>query len=788
MSVAVHPPAASRHRALPSLRSAQPGPIALGRATEVDLRDKLKNLMSKSAPLSGKLDGGPRNSSRGRAPSSRGSSGGADWHRRSTPASGRISRRPGTSGSSAVRPKAGDLRPTTAAAPAGKSGGVLDSGRRPSTAAVPAKRPGTSEAKKSALVRPHNAFEFTAASKQQYLFGGQLVNSATRRQVVTTCNTAAQDGDASAQFDMGLMHELGLGLKQDFNKAASWYKQGAEQGHSKAQNNLAAMYERGWGVEQSMEQVQRWLVLASEQGDALAAANLERLRSKGAPSEAAKLATKNAATGGAAEGGKANANSKELEGAQGSEPGSAPTSAPSSASSSTRGSTESMPGVDSDGEMQQEPMEVVTQSAEGGLQQKIEKWDASQSSQELLTVRIMRAFQKNVQDRGGEGFGLAPISALEAVLKEFGVSKISPALRAVLASRYAADTTAHRLDHSGTVIDYRRFVLALFPPVATIVAPNEQCKKSEPCCEARCPLRHLGTSRSTKKGKKDGDTVPCAGWTQLVIAVRRGAGDSKQRLSEAVRCSISQCGSPPGLGILSISALHFTHRLLRVEISERAIRHFFAPHMQTVPGHGDNLDGRAVIEMLWKVMAQQIENGEVVPPLEDAATAAAAAASNATGSGKKKGSAGKKGQAGDLATPPRLKRRPLPLKGASPSKFEQTEAELKKMAVSSPLTPGARLYGRAVRAETALRSRRAMEMAWARQVRAFAAIPQPLRCLRAHPGSRRLMSSQVQFRFNMLWAIRKRRVVAQVVHKRAGKLIAKPKAESLGGMQVGEFR
>ena len=93
------------------------------------------------------------------------------------------------------------------------------------------------------------------------VFGGQLVNSATRRQVVTTCNTAAQDGDASAQFDMGLMHELGLGLKQDFNKAASWYKQGAEQGHSKAQNNLAAMYERGWGVEQSMEQVQRWLVL-----------------------------------------------------------------------------------------------------------------------------------------------------------------------------------------------------------------------------------------------------------------------------------------------------------------------------------------------------------------------------------------------------------------------------------------------------------------------------------------------------------------------------------------------
>eukprot|EP01052_Picozoa_sp_SAG31_P018580 SAG31_NODE_1320_length_8809_cov_4.243398_11_plen_151_part_00 len=101
---------------------------------------------------------------------------------------------------------------------------------------------------------------------------------------------------------------------------------------------------------------------------------------------------------------------------------------------------------------------------------------------------MMRRFQQAVgqqQARGRPGSadtatsprffaGLASIGVLEAVLKEFGVPKISAALRAVLASRYAADTAAYRLDAGGSLIDYRRFILALFPATATILAPEEK--------------------------------------------------------------------------------------------------------------------------------------------------------------------------------------------------------------------------------------------------------------------------------------------------------------------------
>ena len=61
---------------------------------------------------------------------------------------------------------------------------------------------------------------------------------------------AAEQGDASAQTNLGLMYEQGDGVPQDDAEAAKWYRLAAEKGEARAQNNLAGMYYDGVGVPQ----------------------------------------------------------------------------------------------------------------------------------------------------------------------------------------------------------------------------------------------------------------------------------------------------------------------------------------------------------------------------------------------------------------------------------------------------------------------------------------------------------------------------------------------------------
>ena len=58
----------------------------------------------------------------------------------------------------------------------------------------------------------------------------------------------AEQGNAGAQFNLGIMYEKGQGVLQNHAAAAHWYRKAAEQGHAKAQNNLGGLYGRGLGV------------------------------------------------------------------------------------------------------------------------------------------------------------------------------------------------------------------------------------------------------------------------------------------------------------------------------------------------------------------------------------------------------------------------------------------------------------------------------------------------------------------------------------------------------------
>jgi TPR repeat protein len=93
--------------------------------------------------------------------------------------------------------------------------------------------------------------------------------------------TVAEQGNAAAQFNVGLMYAQGWGVSRDYGEAAKWWRQAAEQGCADAQYNLGVTYGDGRGVPQDDAQAVKWYRRAAEQGRARAQFNLGVMYYKG---------------------------------------------------------------------------------------------------------------------------------------------------------------------------------------------------------------------------------------------------------------------------------------------------------------------------------------------------------------------------------------------------------------------------------------------------------------------------------------------------------------------------
>ena len=80
----------------------------------------------------------------------------------------------------------------------------------------------------------------------------------------------AEQGDALAQYNLGVLYRKGRGVPQDDVQARQWYAKAAAQGQAKAQFNLGTLYFNGEGVAKDYQQALRWFRLAADQGEALA--------------------------------------------------------------------------------------------------------------------------------------------------------------------------------------------------------------------------------------------------------------------------------------------------------------------------------------------------------------------------------------------------------------------------------------------------------------------------------------------------------------------------------------
>jgi len=77
----------------------------------------------------------------------------------------------------------------------------------------------------------------------------------------------AEQGDAKAQWFLGMLYGKGNGVTQDYKQAEYWYNKSAEQGTANKQFILGLMYKEGDGVTQDYKQAYIWFSLAAFQGD-----------------------------------------------------------------------------------------------------------------------------------------------------------------------------------------------------------------------------------------------------------------------------------------------------------------------------------------------------------------------------------------------------------------------------------------------------------------------------------------------------------------------------------------
>ena len=80
----------------------------------------------------------------------------------------------------------------------------------------------------------------------------------------------AEQGNAVAQYKLGVMYENGRGVDVDYQEAVRWYELAAAQGHMHAQTNLGFIYGTGRGVKQNYQEALRLYRLAATQKDDVA--------------------------------------------------------------------------------------------------------------------------------------------------------------------------------------------------------------------------------------------------------------------------------------------------------------------------------------------------------------------------------------------------------------------------------------------------------------------------------------------------------------------------------------
>ena len=118
------------------------------------------------------------------------------------------------------------------------------------------------------------------AQKQLAKFQEKIADQNKLRDKLRELQGRAEQGNVSAQLNLGVMYKKGRGVPQDYKIAVKWYKLAAEQGNADAQFTLGFMYDSGQGALPDDKTALKWYKLAAKQGDARAQKKVEKFQEK----------------------------------------------------------------------------------------------------------------------------------------------------------------------------------------------------------------------------------------------------------------------------------------------------------------------------------------------------------------------------------------------------------------------------------------------------------------------------------------------------------------------------
>ena len=100
------------------------------------------------------------------------------------------------------------------------------------------------------------------------------VSSVTKSGTIAEFKAKAENGDAEAQYELGLGYMMGQGVSKNPKEAVKWFRKSAEQGCAAGQSALGTAFDHGDGVPQDHVEAVKWFRKAAEQGYAKGEFNL----------------------------------------------------------------------------------------------------------------------------------------------------------------------------------------------------------------------------------------------------------------------------------------------------------------------------------------------------------------------------------------------------------------------------------------------------------------------------------------------------------------------------------
>jgi hypothetical protein len=135
-------------------------------------------------------------------------------------------------------------------------------------------------AEEGEAISAQRAAEADRSSADQGLADQRLADQRAQAKSLPDLRKLADQGDADAQWQMGVRYRNGEGVPHDDAQAVQWFLRAAEQGNVTAQSALGSYYWAGRGVPEDLPKAYMWSEIALAGGDENSKSRLEGLASQ----------------------------------------------------------------------------------------------------------------------------------------------------------------------------------------------------------------------------------------------------------------------------------------------------------------------------------------------------------------------------------------------------------------------------------------------------------------------------------------------------------------------------